>query len=60
MHTKFVGKPDRMSQLRRHKHRRKDNIKMDLKKSVGGCGLNLKRENSNMPSSFIKNWGFLD
>ena len=33
----LVGKPERKSQLRRHKHRWEDNIKMDLKKVVWEC-----------------------
>jgi hypothetical protein len=31
LHRKFVGKPEKMKQLGRHRHRWEDNMKMDLK-----------------------------
>jgi hypothetical protein len=35
----FVGKPERMGQLGRHERRYEYNIRMDLKRTLGWCGM---------------------
>ena len=38
VHRVLVGKPKRKRPLRRSRHRREDNIKVDLQEVGGGCG----------------------